>query len=239
MIVLTEDLKKDAEKEFDLDLEIESVFEYTKLNQFKRGEAVGIYLHKLYYHTMDLIGLLLYYKHPVTLKYEGKQYKLYTKEDWIQTYQDPNDQLKTKTTRHPIYQEYIDKQKEQRDILNAKRIANREQDALSNYNIVDEPEIDRIVRPLAKLYDIDVDYENQLSKTSAYYQIIYYLENDMPYTNPAPVVSVEDETIFDINMFKIDTDTTTQDLDVETFGDLTYFDDFVNKNKETLDIDYI
>ena len=230
MKILTENTK--------LDLNAESVFNYTKLNDFKRGEAVGIYLHNLYYHTIDLIGLLLYYKHPVTLKYEDKQYKLYTKEDWTQTFQDPKDQIKTKTVRHPILQEYLDRQKAQRELLDAKRKYEKEQEALSNYTIIDEPEVDRIVRPLARLYDIDVDYEDQLSKTEAYYQILYYLDNDIPYTNPAPVVSFEDEKIFNINMFKINTDPTIQDLDVESFGDLTYFDDFVNKNKETLDIDY-
>lgn len=239
MKILTENIKLDAHMEDTLGIEIESVFDYTKLNQFNRGEAVGIYLHKLYYHTMDLIGLLLYYKHPVTLKYEGKQYKLYVKEDWIQTFQDPDDQLKMKTVRHPIFQEYINKQREHRDILNAKRTYEKEQEVLSKYVIIEEPEIDRIVRPLARLYDIDVDYENQLSKTMAYYQILYYLDNNVPYTNPAPVVSVEDEKMFNINMFKIDTDTTVQDLDVESFGDTTYFDDFVNKNKETLDKEYI
>jgi hypothetical protein len=239
MTILTENIKLDAHMEDILGVEIESVFDYTRLNQFNRGEAVGIYLHKLYYHTMDLIGLLLYYKHPVTLKYEGKQYKLYTKEDWIQTFQDPNDQLKMKTVRHPIFQEYLDRQREQRELLNAKRVYEKEQEALSNYTIIDEPEVDRIVRPLARLYDIDVDYENQLSKTMAYYQILYYLDNNVPYTNPAPVVAIDDEKMFNINMFKIDTDTTVQDLDVESFGDATYFDDFVNKNKETLDIDYI
>ena len=239
MKILTENLKLDAHMEDELGLEIESVFNYTKLNQFKVGEAVGIYLHELYYHTMDLIGLLLYYKHPVTLKYEGKQYKLYTKEDWTETFQDPDDQIKTKTVRHKIYQEYIDRQKENKDILVAKRKYEHEQNALSNYVLIDEPEIDRIVRPLANLYGIDVDYDNQLSKTVAYYQILYYLDNDIPYMNPAPVISIDDEKMFTVDMFNITTDTTTWDTDIEYFGDTTYFDDTVNKFQETLDTEYI
>lgn len=231
MKILTENILKDTNAE--------DVFNYKELKQFNRGEAVGIYLHKLYGHTMDLVGLLLYYKHPVTLKYNDKQYKLYSKEEWIQTYQDPNDQLKMKTTRHEVLQLYYDKLKQHKSYVKDYRKLDKERDMLTNYNIVDEPEIERIVRPLARLYDIDVDYESMVSKTVAYYQILYYLDNDVPYTNPAPVISVDDESMFNIDMFKINTDPTIQDLDVESFGDLTYLDDFVNKNKETLDIDYI
>ena len=231
MKILTENIFKDTNAE--------DVFNYKELKQFNRGEAVGIYLHKLYGHTMDLIGLLLYYKHPVTIKYNDKQYKLYSKEEWIQTYQDPNDQLKMKTTRHEVLQLYYDKLQQHKSYVRDYRKLDKERDMMANYNIVDEPEIDRIVRPLAKLYDIDVNYDSMVSKTVAYYQILYYLDNDVPYANPAPVIPVDDENMFNINMFKINTDQTIQDLDVEYFGDITYFDDFVNKNKETLDIDYI
>lgn len=231
MKILTENILKDTNAE--------NVFDYKELKQFNRGEAVGIYLHKLYGHTMDLVGLLLYYKHPVTLKYDDKQYKLYSKEEWIQTYQDPKDQLKMKTVRHEILQLHYDKLKQHKSYVKDYRTLDKERDILTNYNIVDEPEIDRIVRPLAKLYDIDVDYENQLSKTMAYYQILYYLDNDIPYANPAPVISVKDEKMFNINMFKIDDNTTVQDVDIIGFGKLTYLNDFVNKNKETIDNDYI
>ena len=77
------------------------------IKDFKPGEAVGIYLKTLYPSTIDLIESLLYFKHPLTLKYENVQYKLHRLEDWKQTYQDPDDQIKTKTDRHPILKAYL------------------------------------------------------------------------------------------------------------------------------------
>lgn len=215
MKILTENIKLDAHMKDTLGVEIESVFDYTKLNQFNRGEAVGIYLHKLCYHTMDLVGLLLYYKHPVTLKYEGKQYKLYSKEDWYQTFQDPKDQIKTKTVRHPILQEYTDKQREQRTLYKEFKENRYRLYELKKYPEVTNEDRAKLLEQYALLYQMDVDYTDELSQTRAYYQIKFYIEND------------------------IQPDTDSLKKNIESFGNETYLEDMINKHQETLDIDYI
>lgn len=215
MKILSENIKLDAHMEDELGLEVENVFDYSKLNQFKRGEAVGIYLHKLYYHTMDLIGLLLYYKHPVTLKYEGKQYKLYTKEDWSQTFQDPKDQIKTKTIRHPILQEYYEKQKEQKFIIQETRRNKYKLTEIAKYPEVSEEVMSKLLEQYALLYQMDVDYTDDLSKTRTYYQIKFYIEND------------------------IQPDTDSLKKNIDSFGNENYLEDMINKHRETLDIEYV
>ena len=227
MKILTEDTR--------IDKNAESIFQYERLSDFRRGEAVGIYLHRLMSKTMDLIGLLLYYKHPITLKYEGKQYKLNLKEEWTVTIQDPKDQLKTKTIRHPILQEYYERKREFISLVNQKRDTENKLQILENYNEVSDEEIERIVRPLAKLYDVDVDYEDKFSKTTAYYQIKFYLEHDFPYSNPAPVIAVTDEKMFNPEMFNFDADVYEQDVEVESFGDSDYLEDTVYKYDNCID----
>lgn len=160
------------------------------IKDFNRGEAAGIYLRDLKYNTICLIESLLYYKHPVTLKYGDKQYKLYTKDDWRCTYQDPKDQLKTKTERHVILEEYLNKRKEAREFKNTKSLRAQYNMLLEFCDFPDNEELEAFLRDTAPLYDVDVDYEDNISKYRAYIQLKYYLEHDFEYSNPANKVEV-------------------------------------------------
>ena len=179
------------------------------IKDFKPGEAVGIYLKTLYPSTIDLIESLLYFKHPLTLKYENVQYKLHTLEDWKQTYQDPDDQIKTKTDRHPILKTYLDNRKEYNERKLAKSLTNQYQIILENFKLPSEQEIDSFLQDLAPLYEVDVDYSDNLSKYRAYIQIKYYLDHDFEYSRPANaafIMPIGNETYLEDLIYKEGTD---------------------------------
>lgn len=179
------------------------------IKDFKPGEAVGIYLKTLYPSTIDLIESLLYFKHPLTLKYENIQYKLHSLEDWKQTYQDPDDQIKTKTDRHPILKAYLDNRKEYNEQKLAKSLTNQYQIIFDNFKLPSEQEIDSFLQDLAPLYEVDVDYSDNLSKYRAYIQIKYYLEHDFEYSRPANaafIMPIGNETYLEDLIYKERTD---------------------------------
>lgn len=179
------------------------------IKDFKPGEAVGIYLKTLYPSTIDLIESLLYFKHPLTLKYENVQYKLHSLEDWKQTYQDPNDQIKTKTDRHPILKAYLDNRKEYNEQKLAKSLTNQYQIIFDNFKLPSEQEIDSFLQDLAPLYEVDVDYSDNLSKYRAYIQIKYYLEHNFEYSRPANaafIMPIGNETYLEDLIYKEGTD---------------------------------
>ena len=179
------------------------------IKDFKPGEAVGIYLKTLYPSTIDLIESLLYFKHPLTLKYENVQYKLYSLEDWKQTYQDPDDQIKTKTDRHPILKAYLDNRKEYNEQKLAKSLTNQYQIIFDNFKLPSEQEIDSFLQDLAPLYEVDVDYSDNLSKYRAYIQIKYYLDHDFEYSRPANaafIMPIGNETYLEDLIYKEGTD---------------------------------
>ena len=179
------------------------------IKDFKPGEAVGIYLKTLYPSTIDLIESLLYFKHPLTLKYENVQYKLHSLEDWKQTYQDPDDQIKTKTDRHPILKAYLDNRKEYNEQKLAKSLTNQYQIIFDNFKLPSEQEIDSFLQDLAPLYEVDVDYSDNLSKYRAYIQIKYYLEHNFEYSRPANaafIMPIGNETYLEDLIYKEGTD---------------------------------
>ena len=208
--------------------------EYTynvSLRDFKQGEAVGIYLKDLKPCTMALIESLLasydtkkwkerkngkdpvlvtkhYTSHPITLKYGDKQYKLYRPEDWKYTHQDEKDQIKTKTERHPILIEYLENRKKLKE-YREKRILREQYNLIfDNFELPEEHEMEDFIKQLAPLYEIDVDYEDNLSKYRAYVQLKYYLDNDFEYSRPA------------------------SDVIIMPVGNVNYLEDLIYKNTE-------
>lgn len=204
MQILTEYKDKEEPKT----LQAELVYGKT-IRNFKPGEAVGIYLRTLYPSTIDLIESLLYFKHPLTLKYGNMQYKLYTLDDWKVTYQDPMDQLKTKTDRHPILQAYLDNRKEYAERQKVVTLKKQFQIIFDNFKLPEDHEIDSFLQDMAPLYEVDVDYSDNLSKYRAYIQITYYLEHDFEYSRPANaafIMPVGNETYLEDLIYKEATD---------------------------------
>ena len=190
------------------------------IRNFRPGEAVGIYLRELYPATMDLINDLLYFKHPLTLKYNDVQYKLYSLDDWKTTYQDPNDQIKTKTERHPILQEFLDKRKEYNINLEATKRQDRFKSLYNDYpelEIITDEALDIFITRNAKAYEVYPESDDRYDKLLTYIQVKFYQEHDIEPTRELP-----------------------DDLQIISFGDMTYLNDIVYKCKNSSkDIDTI
>ena len=190
------------------------------IRNFRPGEAVGIYLRELYPATMDLINDLLYFKHPLTLKYNDVQYKLYSLDDWKTTYQDPNDQIKTKTERHPILQEFLDKRKEYNINLEATKRQDRFKTLYNDYpelEFITDEALDIFITRNARAYEVYPESDDRYDKLLAYIQVKFYQEHDIE-----PIRELPD------------------DLQIISFGDMTYLNDIVYKCKNSSkDIDTI
>lgn len=190
------------------------------IKNFRPGEAVGIYLRELYPATMDLINDLLYFKHPLTLKYNDVQYKLYSLDDWKTTYQDPNDQIKTKTERHPILQEFLDKRKEYNINLEATKRQDRFKTLYNDYpelEFITDEALDIFITRNARAYEVYPESDDRYDKLLAYIQVKFYQEHDIE-----PIKELPD------------------DLQIISFGDMTYLNDIVYKCKNSSkDIDTI
>ena len=190
------------------------------IRNFRPGEAVGIYLRELYPATMDLINDLLYFKHPLTLKYNDVQYKLYSLDDWKTTYQDPNDQIKTKTERHPILQEFLDKRKEYNINLEATKRQDRFKSLYNEYpelQFITDEALDIFITRNARAYEVYPETDDRYDKLLTYIQVKFYQENDIEPIKELP-----------------------NDLQIISFGDITYLNDIVYKCKNSSkDIDTI
>ena len=190
------------------------------IRNFRPGEAVGIYLRELYPATMDLINDLLYFKHPLTLKYNDVQYKLYSLDDWKTTYQDPNDQIKTKTERHPILQEFLDKRKEYNINLEATKRQDRFKSLYNEYpelQFITDEALDIFITRNARAYEVYPETDDRYDKLLTYIRVKFYQENDIEPIKELP-----------------------NDLQIISFGDMTYLNDIVYKCKNSSkDIDTI
>lgn len=193
-------------------------------------EAVGFLLKDLYKSTIDLIERLLYFKHNVTLKLDDKVYKLNTLDDWKYTIQSPKDALKTRTQTHPVYQVYLDKRREFLNKQRAIKIKTKNQYILDTYK--DHNIDERFLDTFRFRYQIDYDPESVPEKINAYNQIKFYIDNDIEYESPAPVIPY-DETPF---AQLVDTSYLSQveELDVESYGNETFLEDVVYKNFHNL-----
>ena len=205
MKILTEYRNKDDMKIMNADL----IQDWMTIKNFKPGEAVGIYLKQLNTKTINLIHDLLYFKHPVTLKYGEKQYKLYDISEWCETHQARNDQIKQKTERHEILVAYLNKQQEERQYKEKRKIKQRFETLYMDYpelrDISDE-EVDLIIHNYAPLFQMSVNYDDPLEKLQAYIQLKFYIDNEFK----PDVIPADEEMII-------------------TFGNELYFEDLIYK----------
>ena len=188
-------------------------------------EAVGFLLKDLYKSTIDLIERLLYFKHNVTLKLDDKVYKLNTLDDWKYTIQSPKDALKTRTQTHPIYQAYLDKRREFLDKQKTMQITIKNQYILDTYK---DHEIDEAFLDAFKFrYQIDYDPESIPDKLNAYNQLKFYIDNNIDYESPAPVIPY-DETPF---ATMVDTSylSKVEEPDITSYGNELFLEDVVYK----------
>lgn len=197
----------------------------------KKNEAVGFFLDKLYKTTVDLIENLLYHNHNVTLKYDNKVYVLNSLEDWKYTYQSETDMLQLTQYKHPIYRVYLDKRKEYLEKQKTNSLKEQFQELLVNNNITEFPEdkeIESILNTFAYLYDVNYDKKDKLETYKAYFQIKWYLDNNIEYINEIRGIDPEDEPMFSNFKFKIPP--YEEPINETSFGNLEYFEDYIYKN---------
>ena len=191
----------------------------------KSKEAVGFLLKDLYKSTIDLIEKLLYFKHNVTLKLDDKVYTLHSLDDWKYTIQSPKDALKTRTQTHPVYQAYLDKRREFLNKQKTMQITIKNQYILDTYK---DHEIDEAFLDAFKFrYQIDYDPESMPDKLNAYNQLKFYIDNNIEYESPAPVIPY-DETPF---AQLVDTSYLSQveEPDITSYGNELFLEDVVYK----------
>lgn len=198
-----------------------------------RGEAVGFILDKIYKSTIEKIEYLLFTHHNVSIKYGEDKYLLNSLDDWKQTYQDEKDMQHMAHYKHPILLEYEAKRSEYFEQLKISKVKVKYDDLYEAYNInpdtlPQDEELDSFLKAFAYLYQIDVDYTDRFSKIQAYYQIQWYLDNDVPYANEPHSIAPEDEPMFrNIQFVEIPYE---EPIEIESFGDEIYMEDYIYKN---------
>lgn len=239
--------KEDAQRYKDLNYRVASIKDNPVI---RAGESVGIVLDTIDRKTITLINNILYkndsflptdYKSDkegnlqrvdkkhynkkiskLTLKYKDQVWSLTSMTDWKYNHQSETDQIKTKTTYHPIYQAYLDRLKMYRD----SHKKNKRRELFKQYNVqVSEVELDNYINAFAYLYDMAVDMTDIIDKLRAYQQIQFYQDNEIPYINER-VIDPEDEPMF-IGKFKIEYE---EPVEIISFGNEIYLDDFIYKN---------
>ena len=199
----------------------------------KYNESVGIILDVMYKSTMDLIDSLLYRHHRVTIKYEGSSYTLESIDEWKKSYQSDKDSLKMTFECHPIYRQYLDKRNEYFERRKTQGIRQQYEiiyDYIDRDEIPNDDELDNFLRTFGYLYQVDVDYTDRLSKLYAYMQLKWYLENDIPYVNEPLSIAIEDEPMFNKNMFvKIPWE---EPIEVISIGKEALFEDLIYKAQQ-------
>lgn len=197
-------------------------------------ESVGILLSTMYKPTMDLIDNLLFRKHTVTIKYEDMTVTLSSLDEWKKSYQSDKDSLKMSFECHPIYKIYLDKRAEYFATKQAEKIEKQYEtiyDYINKKDIPNDEELDNFLRTFGYLYQVDVDYTDRLSKLYIYVQLKWYLEHDIPYVNEPRSIDIDDEPMF--SDLKFNTPPYEEPIEEISFGDATYFEDFVYKNTES------
>lgn len=223
MKVVTEHLLSDEQLQYFDDHGVE-VYMYLPKEEIERGEAVGFYLSKFKPYNADLIGYLLATKHNVSIKFKDKSFKLTHIDEWRKTIQDPKDQIKTISIKHPILEMFDEKRRE-------KSQKRKDYKAKLKYNaLVPDtiPEdLDEYIQAFAPRYGID--YEDTIvSKYQAYQSIKFYIEHNIEYSSPAPVIEPDETPLFGLK-FNFE-HKSVEEPDIESFGDEIYMEDFINKS---------
>lgn len=206
-----------------------------------KGEAVGFLLDTMYKSTIDLIEYLLFTRHKLILKYQDKNYRLETLDEWHRTY---TENKRVMHFKHPLYIEYESKRQDYLDRLTKLKNKKRQEDLLNQYDFTDIPkDLDMFVSTFSRLYNLMVDMNSETDKIICYNQIKTYMDLGLPYMSDdvKDAHSLEgqafmysncinaDESPFSLDMFQ---DVDYQDnISVESYGDETYLEDTIYKGE--------
>ena len=199
------------------------------IKDFYRGESVGFYLDALLKPNIELINDLLFRKHPVTIKYLDKVYKLNTLDEWTYSYQSDTDQIKTKRFNHEVLIAYYENRKK---YFESKKIK-KTKEQLQALTLLDAPtetefEIEMFLSTFGRLYDIHIDWNDEVSKLTAYQQLKWYIENNIDYANEVKCITPEETPYFTADMFQEDEEMLEQ-ISAYPLGDDEYLADTAYK----------
>lgn len=194
-------------------------------------EAVGFLVNTLFKSTIDLIEKLLYFNHNITIKYDDKVYKLNKLEEWKYTHQSDTDQLKVVTRLHPVYKAYLDKRSEYFQKQKDNAVKKQYEVICKGFGVdykdlPSDHELQSFVKAFAYLYQVDVDYNDRLDMIRTYYQLQYYLDNDIPYANEPMSIAPEDEPML-VGKFQVWYEEPIEEI---AFGNEIYMEDFIYQN---------
>lgn len=130
---------------------------------------------------------------------------------------------------------YKDKCREYYEKQKANTIRGQFKTLSDTYDIgISDEELTSFVRAFAHLYDLQVDYNSKLDLLYAYYQIKFYLDNDIEYANEVKAIAIEDEPMFTSDMFDLSkVNKFDEQVEVIPVGDETLFEDLIYKCKNS------
>ena len=206
-----------------------------------RGEGVAILLGPMKKETISLIEWLLTTKHKLNLKYDDgsddskykdKSFKINSIDEWKYTTQSDSDMLKLESTHHELYDIYLCKRAERMEYAKKEKAEEQYELIVEEFNakeIPNDEELSTYLSTFAPLYQVDVDYTDKINMLKSYYQIEWYLDNDIPYVNEVKGINPDDELMFEGIKFKTFYE---EPIEIESFGNETYLEDYIYKNSE-------
>ena len=216
-------------------------YENPKIN---KGEAVGFLLDSMYKSTIDLIEYLLYTKHKIILKYKNNQYKLQSLDEWKLSYREGH---RTFYKKHPILIEYEAKRLDYLEQLERTKNKIKQEELLEKYNFQNKPkDLDAFVDTFSRLYNLNVDLNDDVSKIICYNQIQGYMELGLTYMYDDLVTAhtLEGQTfmysncidIYEQDIFKPEAFKQVpyeEPISITTYGNEIYLEDTIYKRSDT------
>lgn len=208
----------------------------------RKDEAVGFLLDTMYKSTIDLIEYLLFTRHKLIIKYQDKNYRLETLDEWHRTY---TENKKTMHFKHPLYIEYESKREAYFDNLAKVKNKERQDYLLENYNFDEVPkDLDAFVSTFSRLYNTPVDMNSETEKIICYNQFRTYIDLGLPYMSDdvSDAQTIEgqafmysncldaDETPFSKDMFQ-EVKSLEDEIEIISYGDETYLEDTIYKGE--------
>lgn len=166
----------------------------------KLGEQVGFILDTFQPRTIKFIEKLIYRqtRSLITAKYDDKKVRI-DKENWKSTHYDDKTR-RWYSIKNPVLEIYDEQQKIRR--ANRDDWKKRKQTEELEAQIGEIPEdLEYFISTFGKLYEVDYDPEDTLSKLRAYQQCKYYLDNDFEYSRDALGQLPTEEKMFECISF--------------------------------------
>lgn len=147
----------------------------------KANNIVIVLIKELYPSTRNKIRTILNKGKQVIAIFKEERYDI---KYYERPYKGSNPDKKGTMVKNQMYLDLLNKKQELKEIAEEAKEAQRKADVLELYEELPECH-EEFIRDFARLYDIQVDFEDELSKRQAYAQINFYIEHNIEYTHKA------------------------------------------------------